>query len=163
MEYSKALCPNCGAEETVEKDSPASVCSVCGKPYITADAIDAFFKRPDTSTTSENDPDMFPHFYDIHITRQATKIVGIAVKYLFNLDGDIVTLHNGGDFTIKSNRRTIEIPVLKTNGNDLHVEGVLVGIPDGNNIELGFKVKLGTKEIAEITYTSNKTLAFIKS
>ena len=65
--------------------------------------------------------------------------------------------------SISTNRRRIEIPVLKTNFNDLHVEGTLVGIADGNDIELEFKAKLGTKAMAAITYSSNKTVALIKN
>jgi hypothetical protein len=161
--FAVTLCPFCGAELTVEKNAEAAICNDCGKPFVAAPAIEAFFNRPNVTTTSDNDPDMFPHFYNIHIRRKENKLVARAIDYLFALDGEAVTLKNGGEFTISTNCRRIEVPVLKTNYNDLHVEGTLIGFPDGNDIQLEFKAKLGKTEIAEILYKSNPSIHFVKN
>ena len=79
MEFSRALCPNCGAEVSVEKNAEASVCEVCGKPFITAKAVEAFFNQPEITSVTPDDPDLFQHFYNSHIRRRANK-TGALIK-----------------------------------------------------------------------------------
>ncbi len=155
-----ALCPVCGMQITVEDTDDATICSVCGKPFITSKGIEAFSSSPDKFTGSENDPDMFPFFYNINIEREK-KIVGALISYVFMIDNQPAIIGNGQGITITTNRKKIEIPVLKTNNSDLFVEGVLVGSADGRDINLKFAACLGKSKVANLKATTNGTISFV--
>ena len=160
MAKAYALCPVCGTRLTVEDTDDATICTVCGKPFITAKGIEAAYSPSDQFTDSENDPDMFPFFYNITIEREK-KIVGALISYVFAIDDQPAVLGNGQGITITTNRKRIYLPVLKTNNSDLFVEGFLVGSADGRDINIKFAACLGKSKVANLKASTNPTISFV--
>lgn len=160
MPITKGLCPRCGAVLEVESTEEASICAQCGAPFITGKAVVAYGSQFGESTDTDNDPDLLPGFYNITIERKHHAMMGRAITYLISIDGEVAALNDGDSLNITTNRRNFNFPALKTNNNDIYVEGALTGAADGRDIYICVDVTMGNGSFAKLLSSTNPTVRF---
>lgn len=160
MAFSKAVCPACSAENTVDASSDASICKCCGTPFITAKAVEAFAASVRGAAVSNEDPEVFPGSYRITIERERNCVVRDSVTFLLILNGRPRPLADGAAVSFEENRKHFEIPVFISKNSRNRFEGVLTGIADGNDIRITWSVDPKHKALGVIKETTNNTVSF---
>ncbi len=158
MSLSKAICPKCHAEVTVDTAEEASVCSSCAAPFITLKAVDSFVASQKEAAT---DADTLPGPYRIILRRACNPRIGNSVTFILIADGRPRPLSDDAYTSVVEDKKYFEIPVFITDNDKKRFEGVLTGVADGKDIDILWDVDLKNQTLGRIIETTNNSVTFI--
>lgn len=158
MSFSKAICPKCHAEVTVNTAEEASICSSCAAPFITSKAVDSFTALKKEAAT---DTDALPGPYRITLRRTHNSLIGDSVTFILIADGRPRPLADNAYTSIIEDKKYFEIPVFITDNDKKRFEGVLTGVADGRDIDILWDAELKNQTLGKIIETTNSSVTFI--
>lgn len=159
MSITKAICPKCGAELLVNAADDATICQLCGAPFITAKAIEAFAACAQP-TIKEADTVSQP--YTVTLRREKDPLIGNKITFLMIIDDRPRPLSDDAVFRFRSEEKQFELPVFITDNEGTDFEGVLTFAADGKDVDILWAAAYSNKTLGVIKSTTNATVAFVE-
>ena len=100
--------------------------------------------------------------YYITIEREHNSSVGDSITFLIMLNGRPKPVADGGSVSFKVDDERFEIPVFIGKNSRKNIEGVIMGVADGNDIDIVWSIDPASKTFGAIKSTTNNTVSFVE-
>lgn len=153
----KLVCELCGGALLVDVDGQEATCKNCGLSYSMAALREKLglgkAEQPKTADT-------FAKPYRVMLERVKNPSLGNAVTCILIMDSRPRPLADDAAFRWETDDKRFEIPVYIAKGNRKRFEGVLTGVPNGEDLHIVLDMDANVKMLAVIKECNNSTIHF---